>query len=291
MADTPTATIGIIGGSGLYQIDGFEKEQEIEMETPFGSPSDKLILGTFHGVRVVFLPRHGVSHRLLPCELPHRANIWALKSLGVQWILSVSAVGSLQAEYPPGTVVCIDQFIDRTKGRHEPDTFFGEGIVAHCSFDQPISLELRDVLFAAAQACDVPSHCGGAYVNIQGPTFSTLAESQWYHRQGFEVVGMTNMAEARLAREAEIAYATMALVTDFDSWHPDHDSVTVEAVIACLKQNTANAQRILATALPEVANLTDAKAHSSLKFAIMTARDHWPEATIAKLQPIIEKYV
>jgi 5'-methylthioadenosine phosphorylase len=281
-----TGPIGIIGGSGLYQLAAFSVREEVALETPFGSPSDKYICGTLAGHEVVFLPRHARGHKLLPGEIPHRANIHGMKDLGVKWIISVSAVGSLQHDYSPGDVVLPSQFFDRTKGR-ALDTFFGEGIVAHVAFGDPISPELQDELYAAAQTAGAKVHKGGTYVNIEGPQFSTRAESESYRAAGHAIVGMTNLVEAKLAREAQIAYATMAMVTDYDCWHPEHDSVTVEMVIGWLAKNTALAQAVLLEAVPRVAKLTHAKAHDALKYAVLTHKEHWPVATAKKLAVIL----
>jgi 5'-methylthioadenosine phosphorylase len=278
--------IGIIGGSGLYQLSAFTAQKEVRLDTPFGTPSDAYIQGELAGHPVVFLPRHARGHKLLPSEIPHRANIHGFKQLGARWIISISAVGSLQHDYAPGEVVLPDQFFDRTKGR-AADTFFGEGIVAHVAFGDPISPELQDALYLAAQAAGAAVHKGGTYVNIEGPQFSTRAESETYRSAGYAIVGMTNLVEAKLAREAQIAYATMAMVTDYDCWHPDHDSVTVEMVIGWLNQNTATAQKILLEAIPLVATLKQAKAHDALKYAILTHKEHWPEATAKKLALIL----
>jgi 5'-methylthioadenosine phosphorylase len=272
-----SSPIGIIGGSGLYQLAAFTDKQEVRLETPFGPPSDAFIQGQLAGHDVVFLPRHARGHK---------ANIHGMKQLGVKWIISVSAVGSLQHDYAPGDVVLPDQFFDRTKGR-TPDTFFGEGIVAHVAFGEPISLELQEVLHAAALAAGAKVHQGGTYVNMEGPQFSTRAESETYRSAGYAVVGMTNLVEAKLAREAQIAYATCAMVTDYDCWHPEHDSVTVEMVIGWLTKNTDTAQKILLEAIPRVAQLTHAKAHDALKYAVLTHQEHWPEATAKKLALIL----
>jgi 5'-methylthioadenosine phosphorylase len=280
------APIGIIGGSGLYQLAAFTAQEQVQLKTPFGAPSDAYIRGELAGHPVVFLPRHARGHKLLPNEIPHRANIHGLKQLGVRWIISISAVGSLQHDYSPGDVVLPDQFFDRTKGR-TPDTFFGEGIVAHIAFGDPISTELQEVLYGAAQAAGATVHKGGTYVNIEGPQFSTRAESETYRSAGHAIVGMTNLVEAKLAREAQIAYATVAMVTDYDCWHPDHDSVTVEMVIGWLLKNTALAQKILLEAIPRVAKMTHAKAHEALRYAILTQKEHWPEATAKKLALIL----
>jgi 5'-methylthioadenosine phosphorylase len=281
-----SSPIGIIGGSGLYQLPAFTAKEEVRLEAPFGAPSDVYIRGMLAGHEVVFLPRHGRGHKLLPSEIPHRANIYGFKQLGVRWIISISAVGSLQHDYSPGDVVLPSQFFDRTKGR-VADTFFGEGIVAHVAFGDPVSSELQDVLFEAAQAAGAKVHKGGTYVNIEGPQFSTRAESESYRASGHSIVGMTNLVEAKLAREAEIAYATVAMVTDYDCWHPEHDSVTVEMVIGWLTKNTVLAQNILLQAVPRVAKLTHAKAHDALKYAILTHKEHWPAATAKKLAVIL----
>ena len=278
--------IGIVGGSGLYQLAAFTQQEEIRLETPFGQPSDAYMKGVLAGQPVVFLPRHARGHKLLPNEIPHRANIHGFKQLGVKWIISISAVGSLQHDYAPGDVVLPDQFFDRTKGRL-PDTFFGEGIVAHVAFGDPISTELQEVLYTSAQAAGAKAHKGGTYVNMEGPQFSTRAESETYRASGYAIVGMTNLVEAKLAREAQIAYATVAMVTDYDCWHPEHDSVTVEMVIGWLHKNTALAQNILLEAVPRVAKLTHAKAHDALKYAVLTQKEHWPEATAKKLALIL----
>jgi 5'-methylthioadenosine phosphorylase len=281
-----SSPIGIIGGSGLYQLAAFSDHKHVQLDTPFGAPSDVYIQGKLAGEDVVFLPRHARGHKLLPNEIPHQANIHGFKQLGVKWIISISAVGSLQHAYAPGDVVLPDQFFDRTKGR-AADTFFGEGIVAHVAFGEPISPELQDVLYAAAQAVGAKAHKGGTYVNIEGPQFSTRAESETYRSAGHAIVGMTNLVEAKLAREAQIAYATLAMVTDYDCWHPEHDSVTVEMVIQWLQKNTALAQAILIEAVPRVAELTYAKAHEALKYAILTHKEHWPESTAKKLELIL----
>jgi len=281
-----SSPIGIIGGSGLYQLSAFTEKTEVRLDTPFGTPSDAFMKGKLAGHNVVFLPRHARGHKLLPNEIPHRANIHGMKQLGVKWIISISAVGSLQHDYAPGEVVLPDQFFDRTKGR-VADTFFGEGIVAHVAFGDPISIELQEVLFEAGQAAGAKIHKGGTYVNMEGPQFSTRAESETYRAAGYAVVGMTNLVEAKLAREAQIAYATCAMVTDYDCWHPEHDNVTVEMVIGWLTKNTETAQKLLLEAIPRVAKLTHAKAHEALKYAVLTHKEHWPEATAKKLALIL----
>src|SRR5919108_3241530 len=240
-----TAKIGIIGGSGLYQMPELKDVEEVSLETPFGPPSDALIVGTLAGVRVAFLPRHGRGHRLLPTELPFRANIYAMKLLGVERILSASAVGSLQEKYAPLDMVIPDQFFDRTRGRVRESTFFGEGIVAHIAFAHPVCANLGNVLEQSCNAVNVNVHRGGTYICMEGPAFSTVAESNVYRTWGMDVIGMTNLQEAKLAREAEICYATLALVTDYDCWHPGHDAVSVETVVEYLNKNVRNAQTIM----------------------------------------------
>ena len=230
MSETLPPAIGIIGGSGLYDLEGLESREEVSVETPFGSPSDALVTGTLAGRRVYFLPRHAKGHRILPTELNHRANIWALRSLNVRWIIAVTAVGSLQEQYSPRDILLPDQFFDRTS-RRDQHTFFGQGIVGHVSFGDPISDKLRALLHDAAVAQGRRVHNGGTYVCMDGPAFSTRAESNAHRQLGFDVIGMTNLPEAKLAREAEICYASVAMVTDFDCWHPDHDAVTVQDII------------------------------------------------------------
>src|SRR5438874_3093341 len=239
------AKIGIIGGSGLYQMPELTEIDDIEVETPFGRPSDKFILGTLEGERVAFLPRHGVGHRFTPTELPFRANIYGMKLLGVERILSASAVGSLQEKYAPLDMVIPDQFFDRTRARARESTFFGEGIVGHITFAHPVCSELGDILEASCKEVGVKTHRGGTYICMEGPAFSTKAESNVYRQWGMDIIGMTNLQEAKLAREAEIAYATMALVTDYDCWHEEHDSVTLDMVIGYLTRNVRNAQLVL----------------------------------------------
>lgn len=283
--------IGIIGGSGLYQMPELKDINEIEVDTPFGKPSDKFILGTLEGQRVVFLPRHGLGHRFTPTEVPFRANIYGMKLLGVDRILSASAVGSLQEKYAPLDMVIPDQFFDRTRARARESTFFGEGIVAHVAFAHPVCSKLGDVLAKACQAVDVKMHRGGTYICMEGPAFSTVAESNVYRSWGMDVIGMTNLQEAKLAREAEICYATLALVTDYDCWHPAHDAVTVDAVIEYLNKNVRNAQIIMREAVKALAhNPRECKCGSALQNAIFTAPDLWPEATTRKLEAIIGKY-
>jgi 5'-methylthioadenosine phosphorylase len=288
------AQIGIIGGSGLYKLgDALKNVAEVEVTTPFGSPSDALILGTLQGTRVAFLARHGRNHTLLPSELPFRANIYAMKQLGVEYLISASAVGSLKQEVKPLDMVVPDQFIDRTKNR--VSTFFGEGIVAHIAFGDPVCNQLAGILADAIASLDLPQvtlHRGGTYVCMEGPAFSTKAESRLYRNWGATVIGMTNLPEAKLAREAEIAYATLALVTDFDCWHPDHDSVTVEMVIANLQRNAVNAQKVIQETVRRLSeNLPRSDAHSALKYAILTPLERVPAATKEKLQLLLNKYL
>jgi 5'-methylthioadenosine phosphorylase len=284
-------SIGIIGGSGLYQMPELSEIEELEVKTPFGQPSDKFILGTIEGERVAFLPRHGVGHRFTPTEVPFRANIYAMKLLGVERILSASAVGSLQEKYAPLDMVIPDQFFDRTRARVRESTFFGEGIVAHVAFAHPVCNHLADVLEGSCQSAKVKAHRGGTYICMEGPAFSTVAESNVYRSWGMDVIGMTNLQEAKLAREAEMCYATLALVTDYDCWHPGHDAVTVDTVIEYLNQNVRNAQLIIREAVKSLAGRPrDCKCGSALKNAIFTAPDLWPEATAHKLEAIIGKY-
>ena len=287
------AKIGIIGGSGLYKMEALKDVEEIEISTPFGSPSDVIILGTLEGTRVAFLARHGRNHTLLPAELPYRANIYAMKQLGVEYLISASAVGSLKAEVKPLDMVIPDQFIDRTKNRIS--TFFGEGIVAHIAFGEPICHNLSTILaeaIASLSLLDVTLHNGGTYVCMEGPAFSTKAESHLYRSWDATVIGMTNLPEAKLAREAEIAYATLALVTDYDCWHPDHDTVTVEMVIGNLHKNAANAQKVIRETVKRLsANPPASEAHSALKYAILTNLEKAPAATKEKLALLLEKYL
>jgi 5'-methylthioadenosine phosphorylase len=281
--------IGIIGGSGLYHIEAFIKQKWVKVETPFGVPSDDFLTGELADRSVVFLPRHGRGHRILPSELNHRANIWAMKKLGVAWIISVSAVGSLQARFRPCDIVLIDQFVDRTKKSLE-HTFFGRGIVAHISFADPICEELRELLLHTAGACGASVHDGGTYVNMEGPAFSTRAESLANHKLGFDVIGMTNLGEAKCAREAEIAYATMAMVTDYDCWKVDEAHVTVELVVEFLHRNAESARKIILATIPQIPTEPNWPCHSALKNAILTDKKFWPVKTKAELKLLLEKY-
>src|ERR1044071_115281 len=285
------AKIGIIGGSGLYQMPELTEVDEIAIETPSGDPSDAFIVGTLEGARVAFLPRHGRGHRFTPTELPFRANIYAMKLLGVERILSASAVGSLQERYAPLDMVIPDQFFDRTRARAHESTFFGEGIVAHITFAHPVCGELGDVLEASCKAADVKTHRGGTYLCMEGPAFSTKAESNVYRSWGMDIIGMTNLQEAKLAREAEICYATLALVTDYDCWHPGYDAVSVETVVDYLNKNVRNAQLILRESVKRLKDGDrDCKCGSALKHAIFTPPDLWPEQTKEKLEAIVKKY-
>jgi 5'-methylthioadenosine phosphorylase len=282
-------TVGVIGGSGLYEIEGLTDVEEQEVSTPFGRPSDAIISGMLGDVRMLFIPRHGRGHVFTPSEVPYRANIWALKHLGADWCISVSAVGSLKMEIVPGHIVIVDQFIDRTKGR--PSTFFGEGIVGHVAFGDPVSPVLADVLAASAKEAGATTHVGGTYVCMEGPAFSTRAESELYRSWGASVVGMTNIPEAKLAREAEIAYATVALATDYDCWHPEHDNVDVAAVIATIQKNVAVARRIVEIAAANIPAALDPLVEGAAQFAVMTSPDKLPADRLEALRPIIGKYL
>ncbi|MGA3284613.1 MAG: S-methyl-5'-thioadenosine phosphorylase [Verrucomicrobiota bacterium] len=307
--------IGIIGGTGLYNIEGFMRQKWVKVKTPFGPPSDDLLTGKLAGREVVFLPRHGRGHRILPSELNHRANLWAMKKLGVAWIISVSAVGSLQEKCKPCDIVLVDQFVDRTK-QSPTHTFFGRGIVAHIAFAHPICEELRqillkvgrDELYRRDELHESPTsknsnrdshssplrritiHDGGTYVNMEGPAFSTRAESLTNHRAGYDVIGMTNLGEAKCAREAEIAYATLAMSTDYDCWKED-EHVTLEMIIANLHRNADTAKKIVAAAIAEIPAEPDWPCHSALKNAILTDKKFWPKKTAAELKPILAKYL
>ncbi|WP_448571517.1 S-methyl-5'-thioadenosine phosphorylase [Trichothermofontia sp.] len=287
------ATIGIIGGSGLYQMAALTEVEEVRLETPFGSPSDALMVGTLEQARVAFLARHGRHHTLLPSEIPYRANIYAMKQLGVQYLLSASAVGSLREAVKPLDMVVPDQLIDRTKNR--ASTFFGNGIVAHITFGDPICPRLAGVLADAVASLDLPDvtlHRQGTYLCMEGPAFSTKAESKLYRSWGADIIGMTNLPEAKLAREAEMAYATLALVTDYDCWHPDHDSVTVDMVLANLRRNATNAQKVVQETVRRLhLNPPPSDAHTALQYAILTPLDQVPDATKAKLNLLLQKYL
>jgi len=282
-------TIGIIGGSGLYDMAELTDREERRIDTPFGEPSAPYVLATLRGRRVAFLARHGHGHRYMPSELNFRANIFGFKTLGVEYLLSASAVGSLKEQYKPLDLVIPDQFFDRTKGR--VSTFFGRGLVAHVGFAHPFCGRLSDVVVASGQAAGATIHKGGTYVCMEGPQFSTLAESTLYRSWGMDIIGMTNLQEAKLAREAEICYATIALVTDYDCWHPDHDSVTVEMVIDNLMQNAKTAQRIIAGAVEWLPYERTCECASALKYALITRPDAIPDQIKKDLAPLVGKYL
>jgi 5'-methylthioadenosine phosphorylase len=284
-----TAEIGIIGGSGLYAMSGLSDWREVRIRTPFGDPSDAFVVGTLEGRRVAFLARHGRGHRILPSDLNFRANIYAMKLLGVQRIISVSAVGSLQEDLRPGEFLVPDQFFDSTKGRRS--TFFGGGLVGHVSFDKPTCGPLSSVLADACVSTGVPVHRKGTYICMEGPQFSTLAEAHFHRAMKFDVIGMTNVTEAKLAREAEICYATIAMITDYDCWHPEHDSVTVSAIIATLNQNATNAQNVLREAVKTMPADRNCKCGSALKHALLTDLKIVPAQTKKNLSAILEKYI
>ena len=285
------AKIGIIGGSGLYEIDGMANVEEVNMhETPFGSPSDSFMTGTLEGTEVVFLARHGRGHRVSPSELNYRANIYGMKKLGVEAIISVSACGSLREEMKPLDFVVPDQFVDRTNKTRE-SSFFTDGIVAHVAFADPFAEELRVVLIASAKEVGATVHPKGTYIVIEGPQFSTKAESNLYRSWGMDIIGMTNLTEAKLAREAEISYATLAAVTDYDCWHEAHDTVTVEMIIDNLQKNAGKAKEILKNAIPRIGALKEFSASEALKYALITDRSMISEDTKKKLEPIIGKYL
>jgi len=282
------AEIGIIGGSGLYSMPGFETQEEVHLETPFGRPSDNYVLGKLGGHRVAFLARHGRGHRLSPSELNFRANVYGMKSLGVERIISLSAVGSLKDEHHPLDFVIPDQFFDRTRGR--VSTFFGDGLVAHVSFAHPVCPELSLVVADACAATGVNVTKGGTYLCMEGPAFSTRAESLVYRSWGMDVIGMTNLQEAKLAREAEICYVTIAMVTDYDCWHPDHDAVTVNEIITHLVKNAENACKVVAQAVAKIPAARSCQCGSALSHAIITDRKMVPETTRRKLGILIDKY-
>ena len=283
------ADVGIIGGTGLYQMDGFTDVREVPVETPFGPPSDSLVVGSLEGRRVAFLPRHGRGHRILPHELNFRANVFAMKKLGVEWILSVSAVGSLKERYEPLHVVVPDQFIDRTRQRQS--TFFGRGLVAHVAFAHPFCRNLSKVMAEACQDAGATHHVGGTYVCMEGPQFSTLAESELYRSWGADLIGMTNLQEAKLAREAEICYSTLALVTDYDCWHPDHDAVTAEQIMGVLGRNAETARKVLRSAVRRLPIPRGCECATALKYALITPPELVPEALKRDLEPIVGRYM
>jgi len=285
----PVAEIGVIGGSGLYAMSGLSNTRELRVKTPFGEPSDKIVVGNFEGRRVAFLARHGRGHRILPGELNFRANVYAMKLLGVQRIISVSAVGSLKEDLRPGEFLVPDQFFDSTKGRIS--TFFGNGLVAHVAFDKPTCGQLSTVLADACVSTAVPVHRKGTYINMEGPQFSTLAEAHFHRAQKFDVIGMTNATEAKLAREAEICYATVAMITDYDCWHPEHESVTASQIIATLNQNAANAQNVVREAIKTMPAERKCKCGSALAHSLITDFKLVPAKTKKNLAAIIGKYL
>jgi 5'-methylthioadenosine phosphorylase len=287
--DEPPA-IGIIGGSGLYQIEELHDTNELNVDTPFGPPSDALVGGRISGRQVYFLPRHGRGHRILPHEINHRANIYALRSLNVRWIISVAAVGSLQEKYAPRDVLLPSQFYDRTS-RRDVHTFFGDGIAAHIAFAEPISTKLRNLLADSARSLSVTVHNGGTYVSMDGPAFSTRAESEFNHRNGFDVIAMTNLPEAKLAREAEIAFATMAMITDYDCWKVEEEPVSAEIVLSHLMANAETARKIIVDVIPQIPTEPDWPEHFALSTALVTDRKLWPQTIIEKLKPILERFL
>jgi 5'-methylthioadenosine phosphorylase len=282
--------IGIIGGSGLYEMGDVRGATEYKVETPFGAPSDSLIGGKVGGRQVYFLPRHGRGHRILPHELNHRANIYALRSLNVRWIISVGAVGSLQEKYAPRDVLLPSQFYDRTSGR-AAHTFFGEGIAAHIAFAEPISTKLRNLLAESARSLGVTVHNGGTYVNMDGPAFSTRAESELNRRNGFDVIGMTNLPEAKLSREAEIAFAAMAMITDYDCWKVEEEAVSAQTVLGHLLANAETAKKVLLDVIPRIPTEPNWSEHIALDSALVTDRKLWPAATVEKLKPILGRFL
>jgi 5'-methylthioadenosine phosphorylase len=281
--------IGIIGGSGLYDMPGVTDREEVKLTTPFGDPSGPYVLGTLRGQRVAFLARHGAGHRVLPSDINFRANIFGMKRLGIEYIVSASAVGSLKEEYKPLDIVIPDQFFDRTKGR--PSTFFGRGLAAHVAFAHPFCRILSGLVYDSSRSAGATVHRGGTYVCMEGPQFSTLAESKLYRSWGMDIVGMTNLQEAKLAREAEICYATIALVTDYDCWHPDHDAVTVDMIIANLTQNAKMAQEIIAGAVAMLPYARTCECASALKYALVTRPDAVPDEVKTELAPLVGKYL
>ena len=284
------AAIGIIGGSGLYQMEELRDATEHKIDTPFGSPSDTLVGGKLSGRRVYFLPRHGRGHRILPHEINYRANIYALRSLNVRWIISVAAVGSLQEKYGPRDVVLPSQFYDRTSNR-AAHTFFGGGIVAHVAFAEPISANLRNLLAESARSLGISVHNGGTYVNMDGPAFSTRAESELNRRNGFDVIAMTNLPEAKLAREAEIAFATMAMITDYDCWKVEEEPVSAQIILSHLVANAETAKKVIVDVVPKIPTEPNWPEHFALDTALVTERKFWPEATIEKLKPMLGRFV
>ncbi len=280
---------GVIGGSGLYEMEGLEALEEVRLSTPFGEPSDAFLVGRIGNVKTVFLARHGRGHRISPTEINFRANVWGLKALGVTRILSVSAVGSLREDIAPGDFVVVDQFFDRT--RHRPDTFFGDGVVAHVMFADPTCEEVRSALLAAAREVGVRVHDGGTYVNMEGPQFSTRAESRVYRGLGADVIGMTNLQEARLAREAEICYGTIAMATDYDCWHAGHGDVTVEAILAVMARNVVHARSVIRAALPRMEAVRRCPCQDALRYAILTDPARIPAEARDRLGLLLSRYL
>ena len=282
--------IGIIGGSGLYEIEGIKNVKKVSVTTPFGKPSGKFVLGMLEGKEVVFVPRHDVGHRITPSHINYRANIFGMKKLGVERIISVTACGSLKEELRPMDFVAVDQFVDRTNYARDM-SFFSEGIVAHIEFSHPVCEELRSLLYNAGKSLNLSIHNGGTYINMEGPAFSTLAESNLYRSWGMDVIGMTNFAEAKLAREAEICYATLAAVTDYDCWHPQHESVTIDMIIQNLNKNVKNAKRILCAVIKNLKPERNCNCKDTLKYAIITDRKVIPAKVKKDLEIIIGKYI
>ncbi len=282
--------IGIIGGSGLYNMEGIKIISQDKIETPFGYPSDVLTVASFEGREVVFLPRHGKGHTILPSEINYRANIYALKKLGCEWIISISACGSFKEELKPRDIVVVNQFFDRTNQARKT-TFFGEGIVGHVAFGEPVCKDLADLIYVSAQEADMPVHNGGTYLCMEGPAFSTRAESLIYKSWGMDVIGMTNMPEARLAREAEICYSTVAFVTDYDSWRESEENVTIEVIVENLNKNVDNAQKLLKMVIPKISSDRTCPCTSALKYAVMTKHSEIPKSTLKKLDLIVGKYI
>lgn len=289
MSELPAA-VGVIGGSGLYQISGLTTPEEIEIDTPFGKPSDSIVGGKLAGKQIYFLPRHGRGHRILPTELNHRANIFALRSLNVRWLISLGAVGSLQPQYHPRDILLPSQFFDRTSQRADC-TFFGEGIVGHVGFDEPVSAGLRKIIADAARSLGYPVHDGGTYVNMDGPAFSTKAESEFHRKMGFDVIGMTNLPEAKLAREAEVAFAAISLITDYDCWKIDEEPVTAQIVVGNLMANADAARRIIPRVVEQVPDEPNWPEHQALDTALITDRKLWPPETVKKLEVILKRFL
>ncbi len=281
--------VGVIGGSGLYEMDGLKRIRRVKLKTPFGDPSDEFVTGMLGDVKMVFLPRHGRGHRILPSEINYRANIYGMKKLGVEWIISVSAVGSMKENIKPGHIVIVDQFFDRTNGRES--SFFGNGIVGHVEFADPVCRDLSAVLYDAAKKAGAVVHRGGAYICINGPQFSTRAESNTYRKWGVDVIGMTNIPEAKLAREAEICYGTVALSTDYDCWHATEESVTVEAILEIIRANVRTAREIIKNAVPAIAGKRACKCPSALKYAVITDKKAIKGKARKDLSLLIGKYL